>query len=558
MTTKQGIIGVETAVFIQFHKHAADSNAQYILTAMGFLARRPRRRATGVYLWYMRIASQAATQPKIQLRRVYTHSNGIFGKAPAKASNRSVLMVHEDCEPSGNTAKNSIAKSIYLLLLIVVLLGTTHTSFSSSPTTLSSKTAQENTLSKDILRFNRELQIIKHEYVQPTSEHQLLQKAIQGMANGLDPHSSFLDADDLKDLQTATTGKFSGLGLEVAMEEGLLRAITPLDDSPARKAGIQSGDWILRIDNLPIQGLTLREAVKKMRGKTGTTIHLMLARKGLNKPFTLDLTREIIRIESVKGRLLAPHFAYIRISSFQENTRKELDKLMHQLQHKETTPLKGMILDLRNNPGGLLTGASDVANAFLNPNKMQFNRLIVYTHGQTPEANMKIVAKSNNQIYQAPLIVLINQGSASGAEIVAGALQDNKRAIILGTKSFGKGSVQTVIPLDNTSALKLTTAFYYTPSGRSIQASGILPDITLDKLKVNTLDEDPTDRLYLHESELKGHLKNEKNDKIIPKTIFDMPATIESNELVKNDYQLFEAFNLLKGMVVLQETPMKN
>ncbi|WP_218814510.1 S41 family peptidase [Rickettsiella endosymbiont of Dermanyssus gallinae] len=446
-------------------------------------------------------------------------------------------------------------KIILLILLSGALLGFS-TPFSSPPPlkTKSAPTKPEDMLSKDVLRFNRELQVIKAEYVQPTSEHQLLQNAMQGMANGLDPHSSFLDADDLRDLQTATTGEFSGLGLEVAMEDGLLHVVTPIDDGPAQKAGIKSGDWILRINNSPIQGLTLREAVKKMRGEKGTLIHLTLIRKGLHKPFTTDLKREIIRVRSVKGRLLEPNFAYVRISSFQESTRKDLDSIINQLQHKQKTPLKGLILDLRNNPGGLLTSASDVANAFLDPNKMGYHHVIVYTQGQTPEANMKLIAKPNNQVYREAMIVLINQGSASGAEIVAGALQDNKRAVILGTKSFGKGSVQTVIPLDETSALKLTTALYYTPSGRSIQAAGILPDITLDELKVSTVDEDPVDSIYLHESELKGHLQNGNAS---PKNIFEMPTTIASNDLVKNDYQLFEAFNLLKGMVVLQETPMK-
>jgi carboxyl-terminal processing protease len=440
-------------------------------------------------------------------------------------------------------------KIILFILLSGALLGFS-TSFSSPPTTSKS----DDTLSKDVLRFNRELQVIKAEYVQPTSEHQLLQNAMQGMANGLDPHSSFLDADDLKDLQTATTGEFSGLGLEVTMEEGLLHVVAPIDEGPAQKAGIKSGDWILRINNSPIQGLTLREAVKKMRGDKGTPIHLTLIRKGLHKPFTVDLKREIIRVHSVKGRLLEPNFAYVRVSSFQESTRKDLDKIIHQLQNKPNAPLKGVILDLRNNPGGLLTSASDVANAFLDPSKMAYHQVIVYTQGQTAEANMKIMAKPNNQIYHGAMIVLINQGSASGAEIVAGALQDNKRALILGTKSFGKGSVQTVIPLDNTSALKLTTALYYTPSGRSIQAAGIVPDINLDELKVSTVDEDPIDSIYLHEAELKGHLQN---GNISPKTIFEMPTTVASNDLLKNDYQLFEAFNLLKGMAVLQETPMR-
>ncbi len=445
-------------------------------------------------------------------------------------------------------------KIIPFLLISCALLGFS-TPFSSSPSNPKQPTPTEKEkLSQDVLRFNRELQIIKTEYVQTTSEHQLLQNAMQGMASGLDPHSSFLDADDLKDLETATTGQFSGLGLEVTMEEGLLHVVTPIDDGPAQKMGIKSGDWILRINNKPIQGLTLREAVKKMRGQKGTSIHLTLLRKGLHKPFTVDLKREVIHVRSVKGRMLEPNLAYVRISSFQEGTRKDLDKLINQLQHINKTPIKGLILDLRNNPGGLLTAASDIANAFLDPNKMKYKQLIVYTQGQTPEANMKIIAKPNNQIYQQALIVLINQGSASGAEIVAGALQDNKRAIILGTKSFGKGSVQTIIPLDETAALKLTTALYYTPAGRSIQAAGISPDITLNELKVNTMDEDPVDSIYLHESELKGHLKNGNGT---PKTIFELPTTIETNDLVKTDYQLFEAFNLLKSMVVLQETVMK-
>lgn len=442
-------------------------------------------------------------------------------------------------------------KVILLILLSGALLGFSTPFSTSLPLNKKNTLAQtEDLLSKDVLRFNRELQTIKAEYVQPTSEHQLLQNAMEGMANGLDPHSSFLNADDLSDLKAATTGEFSGLGLEVALEEGLLHIITPIDDGPAQKAGIKSGDWILRINNIPIQGLTLRDAVKKMRGPQGTPIRLTLIRKGLHKPFTIELKRETIHVHSVKGRLLEPQLAYIRISSFQESTRKDLDNVINQLQLQQKTVLKGLILDLRNNPGGLLTSASDVANAFLDPHTMGFEQLIVYTQGQSPQASMKIKAKPNNQIYRDEMIVLINQGSASGAEIVAGALQDNKRALILGTKSFGKGSVQTVIPLDETSAIKLTTALYYTPSGRSIQAAGILPDITLEELKINTVDKDPIDSIYLHESELKGHLQNGNTS---PKNIFEMPTRIASNDLLKNDYQLFQAFNLLKSMVVLRK-----
>lgn len=437
-------------------------------------------------------------------------------------------------------------KTVFFFFLIFSLLGFSHSLYSDQPKASSS---QEDKLSQDVLRFNRELDIIKNEYVQKTSEHELLQNAMQGMASGLDPHSSFLDADDLKDLQTATTGEFSGLGLEVGMEEGLLRVVTPIDDGPAQKAGIKPGDYIVRINNSPIQGLSLREAVRKMRGQKGSSIELTIVRHGLHKPLLVNLKRGIIRIQSVKGRMLEPDYAYIRINSFQASTRHDLDQMISKLQHQQKTPIKGLVLDLRNNPGGLLTSAADVTNAFLDAKKMLYNQVIVYTQGQSREANMKITAKPNDQIYAGTLIVLINQGSASGAEIVAGALQDNKRAVILGMKSFGKGSVQTVIPLDESTALKLTTALYYTPSGRSIQASGISPDISLDELKLNSLSENPVEPIYLHEAELKGHLKNGNSTE---KTL--LSSETNNNDLVKKDYQLFEALNLLKSMIILKNT----
>src|SRR5436190_2984321 len=441
-------------------------------------------------------------------------------------------------------------KMLSFLILTCSLLG-----FSTSPFSGQTKapSSSEDTLSQDVLRFNRELEIIKNEYVQKTSEHELLQNAMQGMASGLDPHSSFLNSDDLKDLQTATTGEFSGLGLEVGMEDGLLRVVTPIDDGPAQKAGIKSGDWIVRINNTPIQGLSLREAVKKMRGEKGSSIQLTLVRQGQHIPLLVNLKRSIIHIQSIKGHLLEPDYAYVRINSFQASTRHDLDQMIAKLQHQQKTPIKGLVLDLRNNPGGLLTSAADVTNAFLDTKKMLYNQVIVYTQGQSSEANMKITAKPNNQVYAGPLIVLINQGSASGAEIVAGALQDNKRGIIIGTKSFGKGSVQTVIPLDEMTALKLTTALYYTPSGRSIQASGIVPDITLEDLKINSLSENLAESIYPHEAELKGHLKNGNTQQ---KTLFSTTAVNnnDNNDLVKNDYQLFVALNLLKSLVVLQNS----
>ncbi|OJA00536.1 peptidase S41 [Rickettsiella grylli] len=411
---------------------------------------------------------------------------------------------------------------------------------------------QENKLSQDVLRFNRELEIIKNEYVQKISEHDLLQNAMQGMASGLDPHSSFLDADDLKDLKTATTGEFSGLGLEVGMEEGLLRVVTPIDDGPAQKAGIKPGDWIIRINNTPIQGLSLREAVRKMRGRKGSSIQLTLIRQGQPKPRLVHLKRGLVHIQSIKGHLLEPGYAYIRINSFQASTRHDLDHMLKKLQHQEKTPIQGLILDLRNNPGGLLTSAAEVTNAFLDAKTMHYDQVIVYTMGQSADAKLKILAKPNDQVYSEKLVVLINQGSASGAEIVAGALQDNHRAVILGTKSFGKGSVQTVIPLDDAAALKLTTALYYTPSGRSIQASGISPDIIVDELKINAFTKNPIEAISFHESELKGHLKNDKN----PNHSFLSSSSSATNttDLLKNDYQLFEAFNLLKSMIALQPT----
>ncbi len=435
-------------------------------------------------------------------------------------------------------------KILFFFFLVCFLLGFSP-AFSNPSKTSSS---QENNLSQDVLRFNRELEIIKNEYVQKISEHDLLQNAMQGMASGLDPHSSFLDAEDLKDLKTATTGEFSGLGLEVGMEDGLLRVVTPIDDGPAQKAGIKPGDWIIRINNASIQGLSLREAVRKMRGQKGSSIQLTLIRRGQHKPRLVNLKRGIIHIQSIKGHLLEPGYAYIRINSFQASTRHDLDQMLKKLQHQEKTAIQGLILDLRNNPGGLLTSAAEVTNAFLDAKKMRYSQVIVYTMGQSADAKMKILAKPNDQVYSERLVVLINQGSASGAEIVAGALQDNNRAIILGTKSFGKGSVQTVIPLDEAAALKLTTALYYTPSGRSIQAAGISPDITLNELKINTSSENPAEAISLHESELKGHLKNDKNHS---ETIFS-PATTQNNDLLKNDYQLFEALNLLKSMVILQ------
>jgi len=449
-----------------------------------------------------------------------------------------------------------------MLLTAGVLQAEPTTPAKPAAATNNSSADDQAALAKDALRFNRALQIIKNDYVEPVKEHKLIENAIRGMVSDLDPHSNFLDADELKDLRTATSGQFSGLGIEISMEDGIVRVITPLDDGPAQKAGMKAGDLIIRIDNVPVKGMTLRDVVKKMRGQKGSPVTLTILRQGASKPLVLKLIRDDIHVQSVKGRLLDPGYAYIRISNFQATTNTDLVKLLHQLSQESGGRLKGIILDLRNNPGGLLDSASDVADTFLDPKYMNKDALIVYTKGRIPGTDMKIYAKPGDLIYNAPMVVLVNEGSASGAEIVAGALQDNKRAVIMGTKSFGKGSVQTVIPLDDTTAVKITTALYYTPSGRSIQASGIVPDVAVDELKVSAVNENPVSSVYLRESDLRGHLKNgnqsdsDKNGASAPpKNVFNMPATITPNELATNDYQLFEALNLLKGLVALRTRP---
>lgn len=411
---------------------------------------------------------------------------------------------------------------------------------------------QEDTkqLEQDVLRFNRLLQVIRHDYVHPTSEHKLLENAMQGMASGLDPHSNFLAREDLQELQTTTTGQFSGLGIEIAGSNGVIQVVAPLEDGPAYKAGIRSGDLIVRINRSAVQGMSLREAIKKMRQSVGSIVDLSIIRKGKKTPFTVKVPCQNIHIHSVRGQELQPGFDYIRINSFQAETPSELTKLIKKFQEKST--IKGLVLDLRDNPGGLLTTAAEVANTFLDTKQIAYKKLIVYTQGHANDANIKIYAKPNALLPTTPMVVLINQGTASGAEIVAGALQDNHRAVILGTKSFGKGSVQTVIPLDESSAIKLTTALYYTPAGRSIQAKGIVPDVLVEKLKIDTTDQ--VGDIYLQESELNGHLDESAHTK--------ETAKIQNNtldlDLAHRDYQLFEALNILKGLSVLDSSNSRN
>jgi carboxyl-terminal processing protease len=401
---------------------------------------------------------------------------------------------------------------------------------------------------EDVQRFSTAISQIKNYYVKPVENKKLFDNAIQGMLTGLDPHSAYLDEDAFKELQTSTQGEFGGLGIEVTMEKGLIKVITPLDDTPAAKAGIKAGDYIIRIGKTPVRGLTLKRSVKLMRGKKGSKVVLTIMRKGLKKPLKLSLTRENIQIKSVKGRLIDNQYIYIRLSHFQALTAKDLQKLIVQFKKKSNNQIKGMVLDLRNNPGGLLDTAIETSDLFIDNDRKGNDELIVFTKGRLPGSKFTASATPGDILNKAPIVVLINGGSASGSEIVAGALKDNKRAILLGTKSFGKGSVQTVLPLDGKRGIKLTTALYYTPSGKSIQAKGIMPDITIKNIMVSK-KENGTEINFqeLSEADLSGHLTNNQKDK---NKKLKGGQKSSSKELIHEDYQLHQALNILKGMSI--------
>ncbi|NOR41082.1 MAG: PDZ domain-containing protein [Gammaproteobacteria bacterium] len=382
---------------------------------------------------------------------------------------------------------------------------------------------------------------IKNDYVVDVDDKELIENAIRGMLSGLDPHSSYLDAEQFTELQVGTTGQFGGLGIEVGMENGFVKVIAPIDDTPAQRAGVQAGDLIIRLDDTPVKGMTLGEAVKIMRGKPGSDIELTIVRDGLDKPLNISITRDIIKVKSVKSRMLEPGFGYLRISQFQSKTAENLVDAIENLKKENGAPLEGLVLDLRNNPGGVLNGAVAVSDAFL------VKGMIVYTEGRIADSKLRFNATPDDVIHGAPLIVLVNQGSASASEIVAGALQDHKRAIIVGSQTFGKGSVQTILPLSSESALKLTTARYYTPSGRSIQAEGITPDIELDRVKFTSVERNIEP---LKEADLSRHLENGNGGK---KGKHADDEDDDGKSLAADDYMLYEALNLLKGLVILQD-----
>lgn len=423
-------------------------------------------------------------------------------------------------------------------ILLGIFMSTCGSVFAERETAAVSDSAQ--TLPFEELRtFTEVFGRIKRDYVEPVSDKKLLEGAIRGMLASLDPHSSYLDGEQYKALKEGTTGQFGGLGIEVTMENGFVKVVSPIDDTPAKRAGIKTGDLIVRLDDEPVKGMTLVDAVKHMRGKPGSVIELTIIREGEESPLKIKITRAIIKVKSVKSKILEKDFGYLRISSFQSRTGPNLLDAVAELESKNKGNLQGLVLDLRNNPGGVLNAAVEVSDAFLE------NGLIVYTEGRIKNSQMRFNAAPGDVLHGAPIVVLINGGSASASEIVSGALQDHKRAIIMGKKSFGKGSVQTILPTSNHAAVKLTTARYYTPSGRSIQAEGIEPDIILPRVKIESLGKSKFNPIT--EADLSHHLKNGK-----AKVKSDKKEADES-KLDTRDYPLHEALSLLKGLNILKK-----
>ena len=396
----------------------------------------------------------------------------------------------------------------------------------------------------ELRAFSEVFAKIKNDYVEAIDDRTLLENAIRGMLAGLDPHSAYLDQAAYQYLQEGTTGEFGGLGIEIGMEDGFIRVIAPIDDTPAARAGVKAGDVIIRLDDKPVKGMLFNDAVKLMRGKPGSEIVLTILRASEKAPLELRITRAVITDKSVRGEMLEPGFGYVRISSFQSHTAEDLRQMLETLKTENESRLKGLILDLRNNPGGILNAAVGVSDLFLD------SGLIVYTEGRINDAKLKFSAKPSDMLRNAPIIVLVNAGSASASEIVAGALQDHDRAIIMGESTFGKGSVQTILPMANEVALKLTTARYFTPSGRSIQAAGIEPDIIIENFRVDGVAGAGSGQIK--EADLSGHLDDGRdNTGADAKQAGDKdPAESDEPSLAETDYQLYEALNVLKGLAI--------
>ncbi|MDU0459777.1 MAG: S41 family peptidase [Geobacteraceae bacterium] len=401
--------------------------------------------------------------------------------------------------------------------------------------------------------FTDVMAIVKKSYVEEVDTKKLIYGAINGMLSSLDPHSSFMPPDTYKEMKIDTKGAFGGLGIEISIKEGVLTVISPIEDTPAFKAGIKSGDQILKIDEKFTKDLNINDAVKRMRGLKGTKVTLTIMRDGFDKPKEFPLVRDIIQVKSVRSAMMDGGYGYVRIAQFQEKTDEDLGKALKALKEQNKGELKGLVLDMRNDPGGLLDQAVRVADHFVPEGQM-----IVYTEGREKDSKMQFTAKKGGKESAYPIVVLINGGSASASEIVAGALQDHKRAIIMGTQSFGKGSVQTIIPLSDDSGLRLTTARYFTPKGRSIQAKGITPDIVVERVELPKEAAAKKDSMHLREKDLENHFetegkpgaaddvkKEEKKDEKKEEKKDERTQRLEEN--LKNDYQAMRALDLLKG-----------
>lgn len=400
---------------------------------------------------------------------------------------------------------------------------------------------------QELRSFVEVYQRVSHDYVEKISDKKILEGAISGMLSSLDPHSAYLPPKAFKSMEEHTTGQFGGLGMEVSLEDGFVKVVAPIDDTPAKKAGVKSGDLIIKIDKEPIKGKSLTQAVKMMRGKPGTKIKLTIIRKGANKPIVLELTRAIIKVTSVKSRLLPDGMGYIRISQFQINTGPDLIKTIAKLDKENGSSIKGLVLDLRDNPGGVLRAAVQVSNAFINKG------LIVYTKGRIKSSDMTFKATEGDKLNGRPMVVLINGGSASASEIVSGALQDQHRALIAGRTSFGKGSVQTLLPLNNGGAIKITTARYFTPSGRSIQNNGITPDVVIKNVKVEAIK--GSEFRNIKEKDLSGHLSHIDDKKQTAGTNAKSEKLKGIKAILSKDYELNEGLRLLKTMAFMQAMP---
>jgi len=404
---------------------------------------------------------------------------------------------------------------------------------------------------EDIETLTNLLAIVKKNYVDEVSTKELVKGAINGMLNALDPHSAYLTPDLYKELQMDTQGRFSGLGIEITVKNGVLTVVSPIEETPADRAGIKAGDQIVKIEDEFTKDMSLIQAVQKMRGPRGSKITIAIKREGVPELISFTLVRDSVRVQSVRSRALEEGYGYVRVAQFQERTDRDLQRALEKLSG-EKGGIRGLVLDLRNNPGGLLTQAVRVTDLFLD------SGLIVYTEGRLDNQKQRYFAHKENSWLEFPMVVLVNGGSASASEIVAGALQDHKRAIVLGTKTFGKGSVQTILPLDDSSAIRLTTARYFTPKGRSIQATGIVPDIVMENGPAREAKGDDRKRPTLREENLPGHLQNplERPEK---EKAPEKEKTIEApgDESSENDAQLKRALDLLKGWDLFKQLAQK-